>query len=238
MTMKRSRKAAASSAPTGDLEALARAAIKRVKPGYRLGLGTGHAANAFLRVLGASGISVVGVPTGSDSERLARSLGIKLTTLAETPVLDADFDGADEVDPRLNLLKGFGGALVREKIVATASRRRIILVGVEKLVPRLGQRGSLPVEVVPFGAPIATRLIRKLGLKPRVRVDAKGVEFITDNGNLILDCALAPISNAARLERELLAIPGVVGTGLFLGIADTVMVAAPDGTVTAINRPR
>jgi ribose 5-phosphate isomerase A len=191
-----------------------------------------------LQALAESGVRVTGVPTSGESERLARSLGIKLTTLAETPVLDADFDGADEVDPRLNLIKGFGGALVREKIVATASRRRIILVGVEKIVPRLGTRGSLPVEVVPFGVPIAARLIRKLGLKARVRLDRKGREFISDNGNVILDCALAPITNAPRLERELLAIPGVVGTGLFLGVADTVLVAASDGTVTALNRRR
>jgi ribose 5-phosphate isomerase A len=224
--------------PTGDLEALARAAVRLVKPGYKLGLGTGRAASAFIRALGASGISVVGVPTSRASEELARSVGIRLTTLAEAPELDMDFDGADEVDSRLNLTKGYGGALVREKIIAVASRRRIILVGVEKMVRRLGSRGSLPVEVVPFGVPLAARLIGKLGLKPRIRVNHDGGEFVTDNGNLILDCALAPISNPVRLERQLLAIPGVVGTGLFIGIADTVLVAAPDGEVTTLRRRR
>src|SRR5271163_2628906 len=159
-----------------QLEALGRYALRFVKPRQTLGLGTGHAAVAFIRALGASGIKVRGVPTSKSSEELGRSVGIPIVTLAEAGKIDTDFDGADEVDPRLNLIKGYGGALVREKIVAASSRRFVVLVGSEKLVPRLGHRGSLPVEVVPFGLPLVSRKIAALGLKPKVR-SADGKDF-------------------------------------------------------------
>ncbi|MGH7905058.1 MAG: ribose-5-phosphate isomerase RpiA, partial [Candidatus Binataceae bacterium] len=221
---------------TGDLEALGAYALRYVRPGHTLGLGTGHAASAFIRALAKSGIRVRGVPTSNETEELARSLGIEIVSLGDVKRIDIDFDGADEVDRRLNLVKGFGGALVREKIVAAASRRCVILIGAEKIVPRLGARRSLPIEIVPFAAPYATREIARLGLRPKVRLRGDGGEFISDNGNLILDCGLREIANPARLERDLRAIPGVVGTGLFIGIADTVLVGAADGSVRVMNR--
>jgi ribose 5-phosphate isomerase A len=144
-------------------------------------------------------------------------------TLAEAGVLDLDVDGADEVDPNLQLIKGYGRALVREKIVAASSRRLIILVGEEKLVSQLGKHGKLPVEVVPFALPLCTERLRRLGCRP-VPYLHEGRLFITDNGNHILDCAIEPIADATRLELDIRAIPGVVGTGLFLGMADTVLV--------------
>ncbi len=218
-----------------SLDALGQYALSYVKPGHTLGLGTGRAASAFILALGASRIEVRGVPTSSASEQLARSAGIPIVTLAEAGKIDTDFDGADEVDPRLNLIKGYGGALVREKIVVASSRRFVVLVGEEKLVPKLGHRGSLPVEVVPFGLPLAIAKIKALGIKPRIR-ENDGKEFITDNGNLILDCAVKKISNPARLDRDLLAIPGVVGTGLFIAMADIVLVAESSGKIRALRR--
>ena len=217
------------------LEALGKYAVRFVRPGHVIGLGTGHAASAFIRALGASGIQVKGVPTSKPAEDLGRSVGIPIVALADVKKLDVDIDGADEVDPRLNLIKGAGGALVREKIVASSSRRFVVLVGYEKMVKRLGDRGSLPIEVVPFGLSLVSAKIKALGMKPQVR-EHDGVQFVTDNGNLILDCAVKKIANPARLDRELLAIPGVVGTGLFLSMADTVLVAEESGKIRALKR--
>ncbi len=222
-------------ADDASLDALGQYALRYVKRGHTLGLGTGRAASAFIRALGASKIEVRGVPTSSASEELGRSVGILIVTLAEAGKIDTDFDGADEVDPHLNLIKGYGGALVREKIVVASSRRFVVLVGEEKLVPRLGHRGPIPVEVVPFGVPLAIAKIKALGIKPRIREnDVK--EFVTDNGNLILDCAVKKIANPARLDRDLLAIPGVVGTGLFIAMADLVLVAESSGKIRALRR--
>jgi len=216
------------------LAALGHYALRFAKPGDVVGLGTGRAATAFINALGQSLIHVRGIPTSRASEELGRSLGIEITTLADAPKIDTDFDGADEVDPRLNLIKGYGGALVREKIVAASSRKFIVLVGEEKLVKRLGARGSLPVEVVPFGVTLASRQIAALGLKPRVR-QKDGADYITDNGNLILDCGVKDIRNPAKLDRELLAIPGVVGTGLFVGMATMVLVARNNGKIDVLR---
>src|SRR5216683_2537261 len=217
------------------LEALGRYALRFVRPGHTIGLGTGRAASAFIRALGASGIAVRGVPTSRASEELGRAVGIPIVTLAEAGRIDTDFDGADEVDPRLNLIKGYGGALVREKIVAASSRRFVVLIGYEKLVKKLGDRGSIPVEVVPFGVPLVSAKIKAMGMKPRVRENDRQ-QFVTDNGNLILDCAVKKISSPARLDRELLAIPGVVGTGLFIAMADVVLVAEASGKIRALKR--
>ena len=223
------------SADDSSLEALGEYALRFVKPGHTMGLGTGRAASAFIRALGASGIDVRGVPTSTPAEELARSVGIPIVTLAEAGEIDTDFDGADEVDSRLNLIKGYGGALVREKIVAASSRRFVVLVGYEKIVKRLGDRGSIPVEVVPFGLPLVSAKIKAMGMKPRVRESA-GKEFITDNGNLILDCAVKKIASPARMDRELLAIPGVVGTGLFVAMADVALVAEASGKIRTLKR--
>ncbi len=223
--------------PASDaaLEALGRFAIRYVKPDQTIGLGTGHAASAFIRALGESGIKVRGVPTSNGSAELARQYGIEIVSLADVKQLDADFDGADEVDSRFNLLKGFGGALVREKIVAASSKKFFVLVGPEKLYPHLGARKRLPVEVIPFGVPFVTRAVAKLGMKAAPRRNADGSEFISDNGNPILDCIVRDIRNPARIERELLAIPGVLGTGIFVGMATVVLVASEDGNPRIIK---
>ncbi len=221
--------------PPACLDELGKHALRYVRAGQTLGLGTGRAASAFIRALGDSGIMARGVATSKASEELGRAVGIEIVSLAEVARLASDFDGADEVDTRLNLLKGYGGALVREKIVAESSRRFVVLVGEEKLVSKLGARGSLPVEVVPFAVPLAIKKISALGLKPRVR-PSNGGDYITDNGNLILDCGVREIHNPARLDRDLLGVPGVVGTGLFIGLASTVLVARADGKIETLRR--
>ena len=214
----------------GPLERLATCALGYVRDGMRVGLGSGRAASAFVRALGArvrEGLAVRGVPTSENTGRLARDLGVPLAGLDEG-IIDLTVDGADEVDPRLDLIKGYGGALVRERIVAAASRRVVILVGREKLVPVLGTRGRLPVEVVPFAAPLTIRELADLGCRPVLRIE-EGRLFVTDNGNWIVDCGVRPIEAPAAFARDLRALPGVVDTGLFLGVPDLVLVA--DGTV-------
>jgi ribose 5-phosphate isomerase A len=198
-----------------------------VVSGTRIGLGSGRAARAFVKALGervrSGALRVNGVPTSEETAALARQEGIPLLTLAESGILELTVDGADEVDPNLELIKGYGRALIREKVVAASSRRLVILVGDEKLVPRLGTRGKLPVEVVPFALPLCERRLRDLGCQPVLYRQGDAL-FVTDNGNHILDCQIGPIQDAPRLETDIRAIPGVVGTGLFLGMADTVLV--------------
>jgi ribose 5-phosphate isomerase A len=202
-------------------------ALELVPNDARLGLGSGRASQAFVKALGervrTRGLRVVGVPTSEETAHLAQQEGITLASLAEAGILDLTVDGADEVDPHLNLIKGYGRALVREKIVAASSRRLIILVGQEKLVPQLGTRGKLPVEVIPFALPLCERRLTELGCRP-VPYFHDGSLFVTDNGNHILDCEIKPIPDPVRLELDIRAIPGVVGTGLFLEMADTVLV--------------
>ncbi len=223
---------------TEVLDQLGAYALRYVKPGQTVGLGTGHAASAFIRALSQHGIKVRGVPTSSASAELACSLGIEIVALDGKARLDVDIDGADEVDSRLNLVKGYGGAMVREKVVACASRKVVILVGAEKRVTRLGQRRRVPVEVVPFAVHYVMRRMRELALKPTVRIGDDGREFLSDNGNLVLDCGTGVIDAPARLERELLTIPGVVGTGLFINIASVVLVAESDGSISTLERRR
>jgi ribose 5-phosphate isomerase A len=202
-------------------------ALELVTNGTRIGLGSGRAAQSFVKALGDrvrnGRLHVYGVATSDETERLAMNEGIPLLTLAQAGTLDLTVDGADEVDPNLDLIKGYGRALVREKIVAASSRRLIILVGDEKLVPRLGSRGRLPFEVTPFALPLCERRLHELGCEP-VPYVYQGSLFVTDNGNRILDCRIDPIEDATRLEMDIRAIPGVVGTGLFLGMADTILV--------------
>jgi ribose 5-phosphate isomerase A len=150
-------------------------------------------------------------------------VGVPLTELNTTGILDFTVDGADEVDPRLNLIKGYGRALVREKIVAASSKNLVILVGDEKLVPQLGSRGKLPVEAVPFAVPLCERRLRDLGCEPTPYM-RDGALFVSDNGNNIIDCQIGPIDDPARLESQIRAIPGIVSTGLFLSMADIVLV--------------
>jgi ribose 5-phosphate isomerase A len=206
------------------------AALEMIRDGDVVGLGSGRAAKAFVEALGLRvrhGLRIRGIPTSQETADLATRGGIPLTTFDEVDRIDATFDGADEVDPELNLIKGWGGALVREKIVASASQRLVILVGDEKLVSRLGDRGKLPVEVVSFGLSVCRRKLTELGIASQPRAAGDKL-FVTDNGNYILDCQVSAIKDPRELEIQLHAIPGVVGTGLFLGMADTVLVQTGD----------
>jgi ribose 5-phosphate isomerase A len=210
-----------------------------IRDGFVVGLGTGHAATAFVEALGTrvrDGLRVRGVPTSQDTAKMALRLGIPLVPLDDIEAIDVTIDGADEVDPRLDLIKGLGGALVREKIVASVSRRLVIVAGAEKLVSVLGEHGVLPVEVVPFGLSLCQRRVTALGLQPATR-EVDGSLFVTDNGNYVLDCTLAAIPDPAELEQSLRAIPGVVGTGLFLGMADTVLVQDGDRVEVRQRQP-
>jgi len=221
-----------------DAAALAAHALAYVHPGQVIGLGSGQAATAFVHVLGRAvqaGLRTTAVPTSEATANLARQLGIPLASLEDVPAIDVTVDGADEVDPRLDLIKGYGGALVREKIVAAASRRLVILVGRDKLVPVLGSRGKLPVEVVPFAVGFCRRRLVEAGYAPVVRKNGTA-PVVTDNANLILDCAVSPIADATQLDGKLRSIPGVVGTGLFVGMAHTVL-AWDEGRVTTMARP-
>ncbi len=217
---------------------LAGRALGFVETGQVVGLGSGRAAASFVRALGGAvreGLSVRGVSTSESTAALAREVGIPLVPMEDAGAIDVTFDGADEVDPRLDLIKGYGGALVREKVVAAASGRVVILVGAEKLVPALGSRGKLPVEVVPFAAAFCRRRLAEMGHPAGLRT-TNGAPFVTDNGNLILDCAVSAIADPPRLDATLRSMPGVVGTGLFLGMAHTVLVW-DGGTVTTRSRP-
>lgn len=201
-------------------------ALDFLHDGDTVGLGSGRASMAFIRALGdrvKGGLKVKGVPTSIASEELAKSLGIPLVGLAAAVPLAVTVDGADEVAPDLTLIKGWGRALVREKVAAAASKRLVILVGQEKLVPFVGQRGKLPVEVVPFALPLCQARLTEMGLYPVVWED-KGSPAKTDNGNCILDCHLRAPLDAAATEDRLRRVPGVVGTGLFLGMASVVLV--------------
>jgi len=221
---------------TGDpLAALAMHALSFVKAGDIVGLGTGRAAVAFVRALAErvrEGLRVRGVPTSEDTERLAQELGIELVGLEAE--IELTVDGADEVDGVLNLIKGHGGALVRERIVAAASRRQIILVTADKMVETLG-RGPLPVEVMPFAAPFCRRRLEDLAVKPTLRMHEER-PFVTDNYNVIFDCATGPIDDPARLERTIRAVPGVIDTGLFLSTAALVIVADDSGVRELVRK--
>ncbi len=214
--------------------AAAEEALKRVAPGMRLGLGTGSTVAHFLDLLGhavqegrLAGIS--GVPTSHRTADHARRLGIPLAELDGSP-LDLAVDGADEVDPALNLIKGMGGALLREKMVAQAAKRFVIVVDASKEVERLGTRSALPVEVVPYGWKVHLDVIRGLGGKGKFRRDDNGRPIYTDNGNIILDCDFeAGVSDPFEVERVLRSRAGVVATGLFLGLTHEVLVAHADG---------
>lgn len=214
------------------------AALDFVEDGQVVGLGTGRAAAAFVRALAIrmkeEDLHVQGVPTSHATEELARELGIPLLALDDVDRIDVTVDGADEVDARLDCIKGYGGAMVREKVVAAASRMLVIVVGPEKLVARLGQRGKLPVEVVPFAAAFCTRRLAELGCPPDLRRGSDGGPWVTDNGNWILDCRVERIPNPAQLDQAMRAIPGVVGTGLFIGLAGAVVVG--DGDAVDVRR--
>jgi ribose 5-phosphate isomerase A len=205
-------------------------ALDFVPKGATVGLGSGRASTEFIKLLGArikAGMSIRGgVPTSEASGQLARELGIPLLSLEEAMPLDVAVDGADEWDPNLNLIKGYGRALVREKIVEAASKQFICLVGAGKDVPILGSKGKLPVEVVPLALPLARTRLRAFGWDPILWTNKDGQPALTDNGNYILDCAIPPtalITDPAGTDTKILAIPGVLGTGLFVGMADVLL---------------
>jgi ribose 5-phosphate isomerase A len=221
-----------------DLERVAQAALKRVADGMILGLGTGRAAEAFIDALGRrvrGGLRVKGVPTSNRSAELARRVNIEVASLEDVTRLDIAFDGADEVTPELELTKGLGGALLRERVVAFEADVFVVLVTPEKLVAKLGSRTPIPIEVVPFASSSATRHLRKLGGNPVVRKKADGYPYMTDNQNWILDTDFGPIADPAAIHDGARRIPGVVDTGLFLGMASVVLVGEP-GQVRELKR--
>jgi len=231
-----------------DVEAHKRAAAARavdfVRPGMRLGLGTGSTAAYFIESLAervAAGLDVVAVPTSETTRAHAARLGIPLVTLEGTPDLDLTIDGADEIAPDLTLIKGGGGALLREKIVASASAQMIVIADESKWVPVLG-RFPLPIEIVPFGETATRRAVEnaaRLAGCPgpaKLRQTADGHAFVTDGGHWLLDAHLQRITDPLALAVRLAAIPGVMEHGLFIGLARTAILAGPDG-VRLVERP-
>ena len=209
-------------------------AAELVESGMVVGLGHGSTAAFAVRRIAEllqSGqlTDILGVPCSLQVEAEARRLGIPLTDLDECPVVDLTIDGADEVDPYLNLIKGGGGALLREKLVAQASRREVIVVDGSKLSPALGTHWPVPVEVVPFGWRTQVPYLESLGARPVLRQAAGGSPFATDQGNLILDCHFGPIADPAALARGMEGRAGLVAHGLFLGLATDVIVGTADG---------
>lgn len=213
-----------------------RAVCEHVVSGMRLGIGTGSTAEAFVHALAqkvAEGLDIIGVPTSNRTAQLCRKLGIKLTTLEETPRLDLTIDGADEVDANLSLIKGGGGALLREKIVATASKSMYVIVDESKMVEKLGIF-PLPIEVNSFGLGATKIAIEKLAsswkLEPNLVLRKTGDQiFVTDGGHNILDASFGHIRDAIALDQALLAIPGIVQHGLFINIASKVFIAGNNG---------
>jgi ribose 5-phosphate isomerase A len=215
-----------------DLKRLAALeAVKEVQNGMIVGLGTGSTASHFIRGLGErvrSGLRITAIPTSEASARLAFEVGVALTTFTDNPVIDLTVDGADEVSPDLDLIKGLGGALVREKVVARASKRVVIVVDEAKLVDSLGLRTAIPVEVVPFSADVVIRQLEKWGGRALIR--QRGVSaFVSDNGNTVIDWAHGVIDDPLEMERRLKSITGVVDSGIFAGVADSVIAAGPAG---------
>lgn len=208
----------------------AESALKLIRDGQVVGLGTGSTAKFAIEGLGRlvrEGLSVKGVPTSIATERMAGKLGIPLVDLNKAAPIDITLDGADEIDPDFNMIKGGGGALTREKLVALASTKRVILVDESKLVSKLGQSRLLPLEVLPFAWTLSARLLTDLGCVANLRCDGE-MPFVTDNGNHILDCAFGLIEDAAALEKQIKLLPGIIECGLFVGIADTLVIGFED----------
>jgi ribose 5-phosphate isomerase A len=208
------------------------AALDEVKDGMVVGLGTGSTVSHFIKELGnrvRDGLKVTAIATSLQSETLAIEVGVPIVTFQEQKALDVTVDGADEVSPELCLVKGLGGALVREKIVAAASRRLVIVVDETKLVDQLGTRSPIPVEVVPFAADIVMYQLDQIGGEPQLRVLPEGRPFVSDNGNFVVDWHFGPILDPALVERRLKSVSGVVDSGIFSELADRVIVARGTG---------
>ncbi len=216
-----------------DLKELAASeAVKYVEDVMVVGLGSGSTASIAIRLIGdkvrSEGLDILGVPTSKASDLMGRAVGLRIVDLDDHPSVDLTIDGADEVDPKLNLIKGLGGALVREKIVAAASAVEIIVADDSKLVEYLGQKAPLPVEVVKFSYKTTMRKLSALGCKPALRMADEG-PFTTDNGNYTLDCRFARIDGPAAMESTINNIPGVVDNGLFVGRASKAVIGSKDG---------
>jgi ribose 5-phosphate isomerase A len=220
-----------------EKEAAARASLRFVEDGQVVGLGTGSTAACFIRLLGdrvKEGLRIRGIPTSVRSEALAKSLGIPLTNLDECPEIAVTVDGADEVDPQLRLIKGGGGALLREKIVASATKKLVIVADASKRVATLG-KFPLPVEVIKFAKSLVTEKIARMGADVRLRTNDDGTAYLTDENNYILDCRFGQIADVEGLARKLSDMPGVVEHGLFIGMASVVLVAS-GGEVLELRR--
>lgn len=219
-----------------ELEPKQQAALRAaqlVQPDMRLGLGSGSTVNMIAAALGErqrrdelAGLQVV--VASRWTEAAAREAGLRLTTLDAAPQLDLVIDGADEIDPQRRMIKGGGGALLRERIVLAAARQRLIVVDESKLVPVLGTRWVLPVEVVAFGRSVAEAALRAMDVQPVLRMDGDAL-FVTDEGNLIFDCAFGQIADPAGLAQAVRAVPGVMDHGLFIGLCDRVLVGTASG---------
>ncbi len=217
----------------------ARAAAALVESGMSVGLGSGTTASLVVQALAermkTEGLSFIGTPTSSETAALARSEGIALRDFDDLEKLDINLDGADEIDTQFRMIKGRGGALLREKIVVSAAKFRVTIVSSEKRVGRLGSRMPLPVEVSGFGLKHTQRAIRSLGVEPTIRHTPTGEMYLTDGGNAIIDCHFTSIDDPAALDQRLRRIAGVFETGLFLGLCDLLVVGYPDRSEQIAN---
>lgn len=229
-----------------EKELAGRAAAQLVHDGDVVGLGTGSTAYFAVLALGErvkAGMKIVGIPTSNATAELAKKVGIALTTFDDHPSIDITIDGADELDPHLNLIKGGGGALLREKVVAAASKKVVIVADSAKTVPVLG-KFPLPIEIVAFARAVVENKIKSLGAtvklrtKPDVAGKPGGAIYLTDNGNPILDCHFGQIPDPAPLARTLSDTPGIVEHGLFIGLAGEALIGTKDGVETMTSNPR
>ncbi|MDB5053447.1 MAG: rpiA [Bacilli bacterium] len=216
----------------------AESAVEYIKDGMIVGLGTGSTAYWAIQKIGdrvkEEGLNIKAIATSKHSENIAKELGINLITFSEIELIDITIDGADEVDKQLNLIKGGGGALLREKIIAAVSKRFIVIIDESKLVDQLG-KFSLPVEIVKFGFEIAMKQLLKLGCEPKLRASVNK-PYVTDNGNYIIDCDFGNIDRPEELHNLINLIPGIVDNGLFIKMAEQVIVGYKDGTVKKLNK--
>lgn len=224
-------------------EVAGKKAAELVKDGDVVGLGTGSTVYyTLLRLaerINSEKISIRGIPTSKQTEQIARQLGIPIVGFEQVEPIDLTIDGADEVDSKFNMIKGGGGALLREKVVASASKNRVIVVDPSKLVKLLGERFALPVEVVPFASFPVSKIIEGLGADPglrRSKDSTPSTPFLTDNGNYILDCKFSGIGDPVELSKALKLIPGVVESGLFIGLADILIVGKEDGNYEEMRK--
>lgn len=220
-----------------EKQSAARAAMELIRPGQIVGLGSGSTATYFVRSLAErvrQGLKIMGIPTSQATKELAEQLGIPLTTFEAHPSIDIDIDGADEIDPQLNLIKGGGGAFLREKVIASVSKRFVVIADSAKQVKQLG-KFPLPVEVIAFAQTLIAPQIQKLGAEVVLRRHSDGSVYVTDEGHHILDCTFGAIKDPPALAADIRKIPGVVEHGLFIGMAEMALVGRGE-TVSQLRR--